>query len=317
MCIRDSFTIEDAAGENIKVTDTKGIIFRRIKSAWTGKVDEKNGAYALYPVVCENVLVEECEVLGASDAGIYVGQSKNVIIRNNKVYWNVAGIESENSENVAIYYNKAYNNSGGILVFDLPDLTRYGRKIKVYDNEVHDNNFINFAPPGNILGAVPPGTGIMILATREVQIYNNRLINNNTIEMATVSYLLIQMMKDQKSQKNNDLVSYAPIFEDMTDPNINPYPGTIYIHENEFGEVSWLPNLSNDFGKLILWKFGFDRPQIIWDGMESENYLFSNGSLNTNSANCIQEVVVKTAILDVANDFEGLVIDPGSFNCEL
>ena len=96
--ILEDFTIEDAAGENIKVTDTEGIIFRRIKSAWTGKVNEKNGAYALYPMVCENVLFEECEVLGASDAGIYVGQSKNVIIRNNNVYWNVAGIKSENSE---------------------------------------------------------------------------------------------------------------------------------------------------------------------------------------------------------------------------
>ena len=244
--VLEDFTIEDASGDNIKVTDTKGIIFRRIKSAWTGKVDEKNGAYALYPVVCENVLIEACEVLGASDAGIYVGQSKNVIIRNNKVYWNVVGIESENSENVSIYNNQAHNNTGGILVFDLPGLKRYGRKIKVYDNEVHDNNFINFAPPGNIVGAVPPGTGIMILATREVEIYNNRLINNITIEMAAVSYLLIQMMKDQKSQKNNDLVSNAPSFEDTTDPNYNPYPGAIYIHDNEYGEVSWLPNLSND-----------------------------------------------------------------------
>ena len=102
-----------------------------------GQSVKKNGAYALYPVICENVLIEACEVLGASDAGIYVGQSKDVIIRNNRVYWNVAGIESENSENVAIYNNQAYNNTGGILVFDLPGLTRYGRKIKVYDNEVY------------------------------------------------------------------------------------------------------------------------------------------------------------------------------------
>ena len=316
--ILEDFTIEDAAGNNIKVIDTKGIIFRRIKSAWTGKVNEKNGAYAFYPKICENVLIEECEVLGASDAGIYVGQSKNVIIRNNKVYWNVAGIKSENSENLAIYNNQIYNNAGGILVFDLPGLSRYGRKIKVYDNQVYDNNFTNFAPPGNIVGAVPPGTGIMILATREVEIYNNRLINNNSIEMATVSYLFIQMVKDQKSQANNELVFNTQTFENRTtDPNYNPYPGLIYIHDNKYGEVSWLPNLSNDFGKLLFWKFGFDRPQIIWDGMESENYLFSNGALNPAYKICIQEVGVKTALLDVANDFAGLLIDPSFFNCEL
>ena len=121
--VLEDFTIEDAAGDNIKVSDTKGITFRRVKSAWTGEISENNGAYAIYPVICNNVLIEECEVLGASDAGIYVGQSEDVIIRNNLVYWNVAGIESENSENVEIYGNKSYNNTGGILVFDLPGLT--------------------------------------------------------------------------------------------------------------------------------------------------------------------------------------------------
>ena len=317
--ILEDFTIEDAVGDNIKITDTKGITIRRIKSAWTGEISKKNGAYALYPVICENVLIEACEVLGASDAGIYVGQSKNVIIRNNKVYWNVAGIESENSENVSIYNNQAYNNTGGILVFDLPGLTRYGRKIKVYDNEVYDNNFFNFAPPGNIVGAVPSGTGIMVLATREVEIYNNKLENNNTIEVATVSYALIDAMNDQKSQENKDPGSSAQIFEEGANMDLeyDPYPGAIYIHDNTYGEVSWLPNLSNDFGKLFLWKFGFDRPQIIWDGMVPENYLLSNGSLNPDYKICIQEVGVKTAILDAANDFEGLVTDPESFNCEI
>ena len=317
--ILEDFTIEDAVGDNIKVTDTKGITFRRIKSAWTGEISEKNGAYALYPVICENVLIEECEVLGASDAGIYVGQSKNVIIRNNKVYWNVAGIESENSENVAIYNNQAHNNTGGILVFDLPGLTRYGRKIKIYDNEVYDNNLFNFAPPGNIVGAVPSGTGIMVLATREVEIYNNKLKNNNTIEVAAVSYALIDAMNDQKSQENKDPASSTQVLDDETtiDLDYDPYPGAIYIHDNTYGEVSWLPNLSNDFGKLFLWKFGFDRPQIIWDGMVPENYLLSNGSLNPDYKICIQEVGVKTAILDAANDFEGLVTDPESFNCEI
>ena len=317
--ILEDFTIEDAVGDNIKVTDTKGITFRRIKSAWTGEISEKNGAYALYPVICENVLIEACEVLGASDAGIYVGQSKNVIIRNNKVYWNVAGIESENSENVSIYNNQAYNNTGGILVFDLPGLTRYGRKIKVYDNEVYDNNLFNFAPAGNIVGAVPSGTGIMVLATREVEIYNNKLENNNTIEVATVSYALIDAMNDQKFQENKDPGSSAQIFEEGANMDLeyDPYPGAIYIHDNTYGEVSWLPNLSNDFGKLLLWKFGFDRPQIIWDGMVPENYLLSNNTLNPDYKICIQEVGVKTATLDAANDFEGLVTDPESFNCEI
>ena len=58
-------------------------------------------------------------------------------------------------KNVEIYGNKSYNNTGGILVFDLPGLTRNGRNVKVYDNEVYENNLFNFSPKGNIVASVP------------------------------------------------------------------------------------------------------------------------------------------------------------------
>ena len=57
---------------------------RNIRSAWTGKVSTQNGAYALYPVLCKNLLIEGCEAIGASDAGIYVGQSQNVTVKTIK-----------------------------------------------------------------------------------------------------------------------------------------------------------------------------------------------------------------------------------------
>ena len=40
---------------------------------------------------------------------------------------------------------------------------------------VVDNNFRNFAPSGNVVASVPTGTGIMILATSDVEIYNNKI----------------------------------------------------------------------------------------------------------------------------------------------
>ena len=92
----EDLAVEDAAGDNIKVSDTDTLTLRNIRSAWTGEVSTENGAYALYPVLSTQVLIEGCEAIGSSDAGIYVGQSQNVIIRNNKAYYNVAGIESEN-----------------------------------------------------------------------------------------------------------------------------------------------------------------------------------------------------------------------------
>lgn len=316
--VLEDFTIEDAAGDNIKVTDTRGITFRRVKSAWTGEVSENNGAYALYPVICTNVLIEECEVLGASDAGIYVGQSEDVIIRSNKVYWNVAGIESENSENVEIYNNKSYNNTGGILVFDLPGLTRYGRNVKVYDNEVYDNNLFNFAPEGNIVATVPPGTGILISATRNVEVYSNTIKNNNNIGVGIVSYKLMTAMKDEKLEKKKKKSSAKRLKKKFDkDPNYDAYPGVIYVHNNSYSNSHWFPDFGNDFGKLFFYKFGFSRPHIIWDGMLSNDYLLSNGTVNPDYRICVQEEGVKTAILDADNNFEGLVSNPESLNCSL
>ncbi|MEC9135072.1 MAG: parallel beta-helix domain-containing protein, partial [Bacteroidota bacterium] len=98
----ENMSIEDASGDNLKITDSENVIMRNIRSAWTGEVSTKNGAYALYPVLCKNLLIEGCEAIGASDAGIYVGQSQNVTVKNNKAYYNVAGIESENSSQVEI-----------------------------------------------------------------------------------------------------------------------------------------------------------------------------------------------------------------------
>jgi len=111
--VLEDFSVEDAKGDNIKVSDTHRITLRRIASSWSGEPKTENGAYALYPVLCSHVLIEECIAAGSSDAGIYVGQSDSVIIRNSKAYWNVAGIESENSNWVEIYGNEAFENTGG------------------------------------------------------------------------------------------------------------------------------------------------------------------------------------------------------------
>ena len=87
------FAVEDSKGDAIKTQDINGITFTRVRAEWTNGPDEKNGAYGLYPVLCENVIIEESKAIGASDAGIYVGQSTNIIVRNSEVYHNVAGIE--------------------------------------------------------------------------------------------------------------------------------------------------------------------------------------------------------------------------------
>ena len=199
--IVQDFTIQDAKGDIIKVSEVRNLTLRNIRAKWTGEPSNINGAYALYPVLCKNVLMEGCEAIGSSDAGIYVGQSDSVIIRNNLAYWNVAGIESENSKYVEIYGNEAYDNTGGILIFDLPGLSTYGHTTKVYKNHVHDNNHENFATPGNVVASIPPGTGMLVLATHTLEVTDNDIKNNTSVGVGIVSYDLVRL-DDRKSHES-------------------------------------------------------------------------------------------------------------------
>ena len=87
------FAVTDAKGDAIKVIGAKGINMINLKTEWTGGPKSTNGAYGLYPVESTDVLIDGCVAIGASDAGIYVGQSKNIIVRNSVAQYNVAGID--------------------------------------------------------------------------------------------------------------------------------------------------------------------------------------------------------------------------------
>ncbi|MBT4154956.1 MAG: hypothetical protein HOE56_04960 [Candidatus Marinimicrobia bacterium] len=245
----EKFTIQDSKGDAIKAQYTDGIIFRHVKVEWTGGPKETNGAYGLYPVQCENVLIEHSISIGASDAGIYVGQSNNIVVRYNEAFENVAGIEIENSYNAEVYENYSHGNTGGILVFDLPDLIqKQGGNVRVYNNRIESNNLFNFAPKGNIVGKVLPGTGIMILACSGVHIFGNTIRNNKSIGTGIVSYFMTE--------------------EAIKDSLYNPYTADIHIYNNVYDRWPGFPELGFDIGQLLAVKYGRNTPDIIYDGMQ-------------------------------------------------
>jgi parallel beta-helix repeat protein len=255
-------------------------------------MSEKNGSYALYPVMCEKVLIEECTARGASDAGIYVGQSRNIIVRNCKAYENVAGIEIENSWDAEVYNNEAYNNTGGILVFDLPDLKlKKGGNCKVYNNVVRDNNAVNFAPKGNIVGKVPQGTGILLLASTNVDVYGNKVINNRTVPTGVISYYITE--------------------NPINDSSYYPYPTAIRIYDNEYSKERKRATMKGRMGKLYRFKlkFGKDVPDIVYDGILDEK-LAVNNKYPADKAICVKNNKGATwANLDASNDFKNISRD--------
>ena len=252
----DAFTIhdiglEDSPGDLIKVEGSNGVTFRRVRAEWTRGSNEDNGAYALYPVQCSNVLVEDSVVIAAADAGIYVGQSDNIIVRRNLVEFNVAGIEIENSTRADVFENEAVDNTGGILVFNLPGLdVANGAGTRVYDNNIHDNNTTNFG--FGIVGMVPTGTGIALLATHQVEVFDNTIENHLSINLGIISYTSTGISFD--------------------DPAFDPDPDTIEIHGNTFRGESNMP--TGPLGGLLV--LGMSEilggppivvPDVVWDGV--------------------------------------------------
>lgn len=188
------FTIENLAivgtsNDALRVDGTTNVRIRKVRTEWATENAPTNGKYGLYPVKSTNVLMEDCEAYNASDAGIYVGQTTNAVIRRNIAKGNVAGIEIENTVNADVYENTAQDNTTGLVVFDLPENPTPGTDIKLHDNNVTGNNRANFGD--GTVGNVPAGTGTFVMASRRVEITGNTYGANNTVDVAVISGLTL------------------------------------------------------------------------------------------------------------------------------
>ena len=240
--LRD-FAVENAKGDAIKSKGADRIVYHRVRAEWTGGPKETNGAYGIYPVESTGVLIDGVIAKGASDAGIYVGQSKDITVRNSIADGNVAGIEIENSRNAIVHGNFVTRNTGGILVFDLPNLpVMGGGDVLVRDNLVVANDTPNFAPKGNIVASVRRGTGIMVMANDRVT------LRGNTIDGNPTSAVMV--------------ITYPRPFEAKT---YNPSPRQVTIAENTFGRNGYDPQI--DGGAALVQAFGGQLPPVLWDGL--------------------------------------------------
>jgi parallel beta-helix repeat protein len=244
--VAERFSLKNTPGNGIVVTGAEGVEFRDLKVSWDAGSVTTNGAYAVYPVKSKNVLIEDCEIVGAADAGVYVGQSEFAIVRNNDVHANVAGIEVENTSYAEVYGNRAYDNAAGVLVFTLPNLEKTdGVFTNVHDNEIYENNRENFAVPGTIVAEVPPGVGVLVLASDDNEIHDNVIRDNGSAGIVVVSYQTLGVL----------------LGEVTPDPNTDPYTQRTYIYANTFTSNGTSPSFPLD---LIP-----PRPleDVIWDGV--------------------------------------------------
>ncbi len=285
-------TVRNTVGDAIKGKDCDGLTFYKVTAEWTGEVSSNNGAYGLYPVQSANVLLDGCIARGASDAGLYVGQCNGAIVKNCIAYENVAGIEVENTMNAEVFDNLAYDNTGGILIFDLPNLAVSGNHCRVFNNEIRDNSHQNFAKSG-VVGQVPPGTGIMILSTKTVEVFNNTITNNNIMGIGIINYQVLAVFDE-------DLAT--------DDENFDSYPDNIYIHDNTISRTENYPPGLNDVGNVLQLQFpSGDMPDIIFDGFTREGQQI-----------CIQNNGDASFVdIDADNSFLNKNFDTAPYDCSI
>ncbi len=295
----EDFTILDAKGDCIKVQDATGVTFRNLKVGWTAMHSTQNGSYGIYPVGCTNVLVENCEIFGSSDAGAYVGQSKNIIVRNCHVHDNVAGIEIENSTDADVFDNLCENNTGGILIFDLPELpAKNGSRCRVFNNKVINNNVNNFGVKGTVVAEIPAGTGIIVMATNDCHVFNNEFKGHNTISAAIVGYNSLQ--------------------KPYKDTLYDPFCGGVSFRDNTIERGAGKPDGSVAFGQLFTAMFGDKVPEIVFDGSVNPKYLDASGNVKPEYKICIgNNGNVEFVNLDLANKGKNMSRDAKKMDCTL
>lgn len=242
----EDLAIEDTAGNAIKTLGARDVTYRNVRVEWTDGPKTDNGAYGIYPVECQNVLIDGCISIGASDAGIYVGQSQDVIVKNCVAKKNVAGIEIENTIRADVFDNVATDNTSGILVFDLPGLNqKNGRHVRVFRNEIRDNNHVNFAAEGTIVAGVPAGSGLMVMATDDVEVFDNDIIDHQTANVILVSFLVTERK--------------------LNDKKYDPFSEGVSIHDNRISEGGASPK--GQIGTLLGPALGGKFPDIFFDGL--------------------------------------------------
>jgi parallel beta-helix repeat protein len=279
----DNFTIEDLAiedsrGDALKVSRSEYVIIRRVRTEWTNGPDTSNGAYGIYPVQTRHTLIEDSVAIAASDAGIYVGQSQNVIVRRNRAEFNVAGIEVENTIGADVYENIAVDNTGGILIFNMPNLPVEGHTTRVFNNSIQNNNTVNFAPAGTAVSSVPAGSGVLINSNDKVEVFDNDIHGHQTANVLISSYFSAGYSGRQMAE------------------SFDPYPETIFIYNNRFGPGGDAPGFP-ELDMLRRAMFGEDGrfPDVIWDGVTHPER--SDPAL----AICIDNGDVEVLNIDAAN----------------
>ena len=125
----------------------------------------------------------------------------------------------------------------------------------------------------------------MIMATKEVEVFDNLIVDNKTAGTAIVSYYIKE--------------------ESINDTTYNPYTSAVFIHNNTYQRKTQIPTLDHEIGQLLFLRFGRNIPDIIYDGMLDPDLFLDDKNILPDKRLCIQNNKNATYLnLDIKNNFD-------------
>jgi parallel beta-helix repeat protein len=193
--------VKGADGFSLSGVTVKGFIDRAVEIkeinglslSHVTAIGNNTEEFGLFVQDCTNGTIEHCEATGQTDTGIFVGESTDISLSQNKTYANTIGIETENVSNVTIDKNHMYDNAAGILCLLVPGKSvSQSSNITITKNQVRDNNHTNLQnDPTELEAILPSGIGILILGADNVVVEDNHVTGNQYTGIAVVSTAIL------------------------------------------------------------------------------------------------------------------------------
>ncbi|HKP90985.1 MAG TPA: parallel beta-helix domain-containing protein [Thermoleophilaceae bacterium] len=189
-----------------------------------------NDEYGFFPLFSGKGRLDHSFASGASDTGLYVGQSHDVQMDHNVATKNVVGLELENTYRSAVHDNVAFGNTAGFISVVLPNLeVKFNRNNDIKDNDLHGNNKANTCGDNHdVVCNVPSGSGLVMVSTDRNLVTGNKVKNNKTAGIATVSYCILlgseECHPDFEPNPDNNHITGNTVTGNGKDP-AHPYEG--------------------------------------------------------------------------------------------
>lgn len=184
----------------------------------------------IYPQLSAQGLVRDNVAFGGRDSAMWVSGSEEIRVIDNEVYRAPIGLQVNVSKAVEVERLTAYDNTTGVA-FTHPLASGLGDDVDLafgYRSEslhfaysyVHDNNFENPVSGGSI-GALPQGTGVLIIGHDRAYVEENTFENNDYAGLVLVDHCFFTGDTDDDCAPDENTI----VRNDITGNGTNPPPG--------------------------------------------------------------------------------------------